>query len=220
MRSFFPLSVVFLAVTASSANQWTRRALSQATLLDYAENIIFVQDPIEGLFTEINVGETGNTVLTLLDFQRCASKTVPVSSRRSHTTGSADLFVGGPVTGAGAFAASSARVHLDYTFFSDPVSSTMILQFHFITSSTILQMTVRFSQLMYRSEARRYLNRLVRDNSFSACRRLIVKLNSVQRNKSIHGSEQSVPGIQTFCGAWSGHYRTISCCWGCQRTRQ
>lgn len=69
MRLLSFLSV--LAATSSiSGASWTRRALTQANLDDFAENIIITQESLPGFFLEIDVG--GNEVLVQVDFQRYA----------------------------------------------------------------------------------------------------------------------------------------------------
>ena len=67
MRSLSFLSILATAGSTFGAS-WTRRALTQSNLDDFAENIIITQESIPGFFVEIDVG--GNEVLVQVDFQR------------------------------------------------------------------------------------------------------------------------------------------------------
>ena len=137
MRFLPLLSVVLVAVKASSASHRSRRALTQDNLLDFVENLLFVQDPIEGFFTEIDVGEgDGGIVLAQLDFQRYAPEPLlrvfPGSMHHS-----SDLFVGGPLPGAGEFGASSSKAHLEYSFFSEPVEGVVDILRRFLSTDLV-----------------------------------------------------------------------------------
>ncbi|KIP01895.1 hypothetical protein PHLGIDRAFT_131042 [Phlebiopsis gigantea 11061_1 CR5-6] len=124
MRLLSFLSVL-AATSAISGASWTRRALTQANLDDFAENIIITQESLPGFFVEIDVG--GNEVLVQVDFQ------------------SADLFVTGQLKGADSFPASTAEASINYSFFGEPVADVAsILQTNVSIGAKTIQQAFAF----------------------------------------------------------------------------